>query len=97
MAYGALTLGAAALTAPFLGRIRAAREAIACFQQAIELYRELSDRFHEADTLTHLGDAHHSAKDLDAARLAWQQALTILDELDHPDAERVRANLHRLV
>ena len=43
--------------------------------------------------LTHLGDTHHAAGDPDAARDAWQQALTILDDLDHPDAAQVRAKL----
>ena len=56
-------------------------------------YRDLGDRYNEADTLTHLGDTHHAAGDPDAARDAWQQALTILDELDHPDADQVRAKL----
>ena len=31
-----------------------------------------------------------------AARAAWQHALTILDDLDHPDAEPVRAKLSEL-
>ena len=57
------------------------------------LFRDLGDRYDEADTLTHLGDTHHAAGDPDAARDAWQQALTILDELDHPDADQVRAKL----
>jgi hypothetical protein len=30
------------------------------------------------------------------ARDAWQQALTILDQLDHPDAEQVRTKLATL-
>jgi len=29
----------------------------------------------------------------DAARHAWQDALAILDDLQHPDAERARARL----
>ena len=32
----------------------------------------------------------------DGARTAWQQALTILDDLDHPDADTVRTKLHHL-
>ena len=62
-------------------------QAITCYQQALDLFRDLGDRYDEADTLTHLGDTHHAAGDPDAARDAWQQALTILDELDHPDAD----------
>jgi hypothetical protein len=30
---------------------------------------------------------------LGAAREAWQQALYILDDLDHPDADKVRVKL----
>jgi hypothetical protein len=46
--------------------------------------------------LNHLGDTHHTADDSDAAREAWQRALTILDRLDHPDAHTVRTKLHHL-
>jgi NB-ARC domain len=45
---------------------------------------------------THLGDTYHATNDLDAAREAWQQALTILDQLDHPDAGQIRAKLANL-
>jgi hypothetical protein len=43
--------------------------------------------------LDHLGDTHAAAGDPGAARAAWQQALAILTELDHPDAERLRGKL----
>jgi hypothetical protein len=52
-----------------------------------------------------IGDAHHAAGDHDAARDAWQQSLTILDQLgtsrlgvgpSHPDADEINAKLHRL-
>lgn len=46
-----------------------------------------------ADTLDRLGDAHAAAADLPAARNAWQQALDILDDLGHHDAERLQAKL----
>ena len=59
-------------------------------------YRELGDRYYEADTLAHLGQAHHALRGFDAARAAWQQALDILTELQHPDVERVRAELTQL-
>src|SRR5262249_37814425 len=70
-------------------------QAIACYQHALRLLRDLGDRYHEATTLTHLGDTHHTAGNPDAARDAWQQALTILDQLDHPHADTVRAKLHQ--
>jgi hypothetical protein len=63
---------------------------------ALRLYRDLTDRYYESDTLTHLGDTHLAVGDPDAARAAWRQALTILDDLDHPDAQNVRAKLHHL-
>jgi hypothetical protein len=56
-------------------------------------YQELTDRFNEADTLNHLGDAHHDAGDIQAARATWARAVRILDEIDHPDGDRVRAKL----
>lgn len=70
------------------------QEAIACYRRCHELYRELGgDRFYEADTLTHLGDAYQAAGDLDTAQHTWQQALHILEELEHPDTYPVRDRL----
>jgi DNA-binding SARP family transcriptional activator/tetratricopeptide (TPR) repeat protein len=68
-------------------------EAAACYQRAVSILRESGYRFNEAETLTHLGDARHAAEDLAQAREAWRQALAILDDLHHPDAEKVRAKL----
>ncbi|HEU4396504.1 MAG TPA: BTAD domain-containing putative transcriptional regulator, partial [Actinomycetota bacterium] len=73
-----------------LGRYR---EATTTYGRSLELYRELGDRYSEADSLNHAGETHHAAGDVDAARRAWQLALTILEQLNHPDAERVRARL----
>ena len=56
----------------------------------------LSTRSGTVHTLVRLGETHESAGDLDATRTAWQQALTILDRLDHPDAQGVRAKLAAL-
>jgi tetratricopeptide (TPR) repeat protein/DNA-binding SARP family transcriptional activator len=71
-------------------------EAIDCYQHAVNLYRDLGNRHGEAETLIHLGDSHHAAGNPEAAREAWQHALTIFDQLDHPDAELVRAKVHRV-
>jgi DNA-binding SARP family transcriptional activator/tetratricopeptide (TPR) repeat protein/DNA-binding XRE family transcriptional regulator len=68
-------------------------EATACYQRALSIHREFGDRFFEAMVLTHLGDARHVCGEQQQAREAWQQALDILDEMDHPDAERVRGKL----
>jgi tetratricopeptide (TPR) repeat protein len=67
--------------------------AMACYRNTLAMVRHLGDRYQEADTLGNLGDVHFATGDSHAAHDAWQRALTILDELDHPDAEQVRAKL----
>jgi len=69
-----------------------ARAAMA-YERALSRYHELGNRYYEADTLTHLGDTHHAANDLKAADDSWKQALDILKELQHPDADTLRARL----
>jgi len=64
-----------------------------CYQRAIDLYRVMGDRYYEADSLIHLGDTYDAADRPDDARTAWKQALQILEELDHPDADQLRADL----
>ncbi len=60
------------------------------------MVRYLGDRYQEADTLGKLGDTHLATGDTTTARAAWQQALAILGELNHPEAEQVRAKLATL-
>jgi len=67
-----------------------------CYRRALDLYTELGERYYRADALIHVGDACQATADPRAASQAWQQALTILDELQHPDAEGVRRKLHDL-
>jgi tetratricopeptide (TPR) repeat protein len=69
-------------------------EAAHYYRCAVELYAELGHRYPKAETLTYAGDAHRANGDLRAARDAWQEALAILDDLHHPDADQVRARLH---
>jgi tetratricopeptide (TPR) repeat protein len=66
-------------------------EAVTCYHNAIDIYRDLGNRWEEADTLTRLGDSHHGA-----AYHAYQRALIILDDIDHPDADTVRTKLTAL-
>ncbi len=73
-----------------LGRLA---KAVTCYGRALGLYRDLGDRFNEADILVHLGETHRAIGASKAARLDWHLALSILDELGHPDAERIRARL----
>jgi DNA-binding SARP family transcriptional activator/Tfp pilus assembly protein PilF len=68
-------------------------EAAAYYHQALDLYREFEDRYNEADTLGSLGDTLAADGDVDSASTAWQAGLTILDDLDHPDADILRAKL----
>jgi DNA-binding SARP family transcriptional activator/tetratricopeptide (TPR) repeat protein len=68
-------------------------EAAACYERALSLSREFGDRLGDAEILTHLGDNHHAAGELAQAREAWQQALAIFDDIQHPDAGQVRAKL----
>jgi DNA-binding SARP family transcriptional activator/tetratricopeptide (TPR) repeat protein len=72
------------------------REAADCFGRSVALVRDLGDRYNEAVVLTHLGDVHHAAGQAARAAEAWRRALRILDELDHPNADQVRANLRDL-
>ena len=67
--------------------------ALHCYHQALHRYRELGDRYLEAEVLTHIGDTHEAAGQPDAARTTRRDALTILDELRHPDAATLRAAL----
>ncbi|MET0426555.1 MAG: tetratricopeptide repeat protein [Actinoplanes sp.] len=68
-------------------------EALDCYRRAIEISRSLGNRHFEGTELTHLGDTHLALGDRDAAREAWSAGLTILDELQHPDAADVRRRL----
>jgi tetratricopeptide (TPR) repeat protein/transcriptional regulator with XRE-family HTH domain len=68
-------------------------EAVACYQNALRLHREFGNLHDQAEALIGLGDTCHSHGDRQAARSAWQQAITILERLDHQDASKVRAKL----
>lgn len=72
------------------------QQAVAYYKQALSLYGEFGDRYDEADTLACLGDTQLADGAPAAAEAAWSRALTILDELGHPDAARVRKKLDRL-
>jgi tetratricopeptide (TPR) repeat protein len=70
-------------------------EAAGCYERALSIFQAVGDRWGEADTLTNLGDIRRASGQLPRAREAWQQALAILDDLQHPDAAKVRAKLAR--
>ncbi len=69
--------------------------AVACYQKAVSIYRQLTDTYNMALSLADLGETLDDAGDPHAARQAWHEALANLDQLGHPDAERIRAGLDR--
>ncbi|MDT5032844.1 MAG: hypothetical protein QOC94_3015, partial [Actinoplanes sp.] len=72
-------------------------DAAAAYESAIACAREGADRYSEAHGLRHLGDVRAESGQLTDARHSWLTALTILDELGHPDAAVVRARLQPAV
>jgi tetratricopeptide (TPR) repeat protein len=77
------------------GRLGDHARAMACYRYAVGVYRELGQRYQEARTLARLGDTCHAANQAAAARDARRQALAILNDLRHPDAEQVRIVLRQ--
>jgi tetratricopeptide (TPR) repeat protein len=70
--------------------------AIACYTAAVGLFRESGYRYGESAILIALGDAYLAKGDGDAAADAWEQAVEVLEQLDHSDADDVRAKLAKL-
>jgi DNA-binding SARP family transcriptional activator/tetratricopeptide (TPR) repeat protein len=68
-------------------------KAARCYRRALDLFRLVDDRYHEAGALTRLGDIAAERGDRRAAREAWTAALAILDDVDHADADAVREKL----
>jgi tetratricopeptide (TPR) repeat protein len=71
-------------------------QAVSHYQECLILRHKLGDRYLTASALTDLGGIHHAMHRFDEARSNWQQAHTILQQLQHPDAERVHAKLKKL-
>jgi tetratricopeptide (TPR) repeat protein len=63
------------------------------YQKCLVLRRELGDHYLTATALLDLGETYHAIQEFGPARDAWLQALTILEQLHHPDAEHVRTKL----
>ena len=68
-------------------------EAADCYQRALGIARAGGHRYLEAMVLTHLGDTRHAAGNLPQARQAWQEALAIFEDMQHPSADQVRGKL----
>ena len=73
--------------------LRRHAEAIAYCQQAISLFVKTGNKYNQAEALTHLADAHQTLGDTGKARTTRLRALAILDSLNHPDADLIRAEL----
>jgi Tfp pilus assembly protein PilF len=71
-------------------------EAAVCYRSALDLHREQGGRWGAAEALGHLGDTQHAAGNFAEARAAWEEALVILTDLQHPDADGIRAKLREL-
>ncbi|MGW3341688.1 AfsR/SARP family transcriptional regulator [Nonomuraea rubra] len=71
-------------------------EAARCYLRSADLYRELGDGYGNAVALSRLGDVYRTGNAPGAAAEVWRQALTMLQELEHPDAGEVRHKLRSL-
>jgi len=66
------------------------------YQQSLTIRHETGDRRGEARTLFGLGAVKAHLGSPGEARASWQRALAIFDDLDDPQAARVRARLEKL-
>ncbi|MER6961322.1 MULTISPECIES: BTAD domain-containing putative transcriptional regulator [unclassified Streptomyces] len=70
--------------------------ALAAYQCALRLYREVGDTFSEAGTLCRLGDTYLATGDSGAARTVWERALRFLARTDPTSAREIRTRLAAL-
>jgi tetratricopeptide (TPR) repeat protein len=68
-------------------------EALACYEQALAIHRDVSDRYMEGATLHSMGRALHALGRHERARACWHEALAILRALGLPEAEAVQTRL----
>ena len=61
---------------------------------ALQFQRQLDDKYEQAGTLNRLGDTYAAAGETPSARRCWYQALEVLEELHHPDAQQLRERLN---
>ncbi|PKV93719.1 DNA-binding SARP family transcriptional activator [Amycolatopsis echigonensis] len=72
-------------------------EGIECLSEAVDMFFAMDEEYEAADVLSELGTAHLRYGRTAAARDCWLRAVRLLTRLDHPDADRVRAQLAGLV
>jgi len=86
-------LGNLGLAYADLGEVR---RAIESYEQALAIAREIGARRVEGNQLGNLGLAYAALGDLVRARELWEQAQRIFEEIEDPNAERVRGLLAAL-
>ncbi|WP_260337572.1 AfsR/SARP family transcriptional regulator [Phytomonospora endophytica] len=74
-------------------KLRRFTDAIDSYHEAIRLARQTENRAYAARSLINLGDTYEAMNDPDAARRAWREAESIVEEIRHPFLETVRARL----
>jgi DNA-binding SARP family transcriptional activator/tetratricopeptide (TPR) repeat protein len=71
------------------------RQALECYRRALDLLRRVDDRYPQTVILGHAAETHRAAGDPEQASASLRAAVAILDDLAHPDADRVRDQLVR--
>jgi tetratricopeptide (TPR) repeat protein len=68
-------------------------QAADCYRRSVDIYAAQGERYFHATALARVGDALEEAGDTAAARDHRLAALTILDDLQHPESDNLRAKL----
>jgi tetratricopeptide (TPR) repeat protein len=68
---------------------------IQSYRESARLWHELDDKYNEADVLIRLGSLYKETGARTSARVSWTQALTILQQINHPKASTVESWLER--
>ncbi|MFD3406583.1 BTAD domain-containing putative transcriptional regulator [Kribbella sp. NPDC058693] len=71
-------------------------QAVDSYQRAVRMFRLLGNRYDESASLLHLAESQEGSGDLAAARVTWDQALGLLDDLGRSEAADVRRHLATL-
>ena len=66
------------------------------YRMSVKTNSSTGDRYGIAKTLVSLGEVHLDLGNVDEAREAWTEALTMFEDLAQPDADGVRAKLTAL-
>ncbi|WBB61636.1 BTAD domain-containing putative transcriptional regulator [Streptomyces sp. WMMC500] len=68
-------------------------EAVACYVEALDAFRDVGDVYGEAGTLAHLGVAHRLTGDPGAADAHWRRAHALLADLDPSAVRQIHGQL----